>query len=387
MKVLFAGGNFCSGPTFKRLLALAEEICFTDRPSITFNRPVLRREDLGRHAGSWGTVGVSSTARAYLQAFEGKAVRLSVAATPSGPASQLYLDYIAADLDNLDFRKVLLDGLRDNPIFATKFVGLDANYGSCTGREVIAALTQDDALTTAVFNDPLLATHPYSISDGSSRRETLKMLLVEASIHLTNAILFCAKGELVPVTDDPLFATLLAMRLSDRKYVGGSSVLAPLLGLEVMKSVIPDEVLGKISVGAILDYREEAKSAHAAWSAEIGKLATQLDEVPPDELAREVPRLIAADITPNMIEYRHDMEAVRDRLFGDLVKSVTNWKLPTISIAAVTYLTFHSAMSAFAGFFGSAVASAIPAIVDTIVDRRQVQRNHAMSYLVGISEL
>jgi hypothetical protein len=65
----------------------------------------------------------------------------------------------------------------------------------------------------------------------------------------------------VPVTDDRFFATLLAMRSSDRKYVGGSSVLAALLGLAVMRSVIPDEVLGKISIGAILDYREEAKDA------------------------------------------------------------------------------------------------------------------------------
>jgi hypothetical protein len=47
-----------------------------------------------------------------------------------------------------------------------------------------------------------------------------------------------------------------------------------------MRSVIPDEVLGKISIGAILDYREEAKDANAAWSAEIAKLATQLDEGP-----------------------------------------------------------------------------------------------------------
>jgi hypothetical protein len=93
MKVLFTGGNFCSGPTFKRLLALAEEISFTDRPSVTFNRPVLRREDIGRQTGSWGAVGVDSPARAYLRAFEGKAVRLSVAAPPSGPANQLYLDY------------------------------------------------------------------------------------------------------------------------------------------------------------------------------------------------------------------------------------------------------------------------------------------------------
>jgi hypothetical protein len=71
---------------------------------------------------------------------------------------------------------------------------MDANYGSCTGREVIVALTQDNALTTAVFNDPFLATQPYSMSDGSSRCETLKMFLVEASIHLTNAMLFALRA-------------------------------------------------------------------------------------------------------------------------------------------------------------------------------------------------
>ena len=88
------------------------------------------------------------------------------------------------------------------------------------------------------------------------------------------------------------------MRLSDQKYVGETPVVTPLLGLEVIKSVIPDEVLEKLKPEDILDYREEAKVAHSAWSSEIARLAATLDGIPPDEWDCEIPRLIARGFPP-----------------------------------------------------------------------------------------
>jgi hypothetical protein len=388
VKVLFAGATFCSWPTFKRLIALADEIAFIDRPAVTFNRP--REISPGRNRpsmeGSWGTVGVDSFARSLLDVFADKPVSLTVCAPPSGPVNQLYLDYITADLTNLELRRIVLEGMRTSEVFAKKFVQAEASYGECTGREVIAAIDQDETLATAQFEDFYLATRPYEIHDSLSRRETLKMIIVDVSIHLTNAMLACAEGPFVPITDDRFFESLLVMRLSDSAYVAGSSSVAPLLGLEVMRSVIPDEVLNKLSPADILDYRKEAKDAHAAWSAYIAKLATEVDDLPPAELEREIPRLIARQVTPQLVEYRHAMESARDQLFADLIKSVTSSKFPTISVGALTYLTFHQALTAFIAATGSALASAIPAVVDSIVTRRDIRRKHSLSYLVGLSD-
>lgn len=124
---------------------------------------------------------------------------------------------------------------------------------------------------------------------------------------------------------------------------------------------------------------------HAAWSADVTKLAAELDDVPQEKLETELPRLIARKVTPELVEYRHAMESARDRLFGDLIKSVTNWKFPTISVGALTYLTFHQALTAFAVATGSALASALPVVVDSIVTRRDIRRKFSLSYLVGLS--
>jgi hypothetical protein len=270
-----------------------------------------------------------------VDAFKGKPVGLAICTPPSGPARGIYRQYIEADLVNLNLRRIVLEGLQADDCFASKLIALDAKYGSFGGREVVAAIRRDPSLATVEFNDLLLSTRPYQIDDPASLRETVKMMVVETSIQLTNAMLFSLKDEIVPVTDDRFFEALLAMRLSDKKYVGDTPVVAPLLGLEVIKSVIPDEVLEKLKLTDILDYREEAKDAHAAWSSEITRLAVTLDDVPADEWDREIPRLIHREISPQLVEYRNAMEGARDKLFGDLIKSVTHWRVPVMVIRAI----------------------------------------------------
>ena len=70
---------------------------------------------------------------------------------------------------------------------------------------MVAAIGRDPSLATVDFKDIFLSTRPYQIDDPASIRESLKMMLVDASIHLTNAMLFSLKAEIAPVTDDPFF--------------------------------------------------------------------------------------------------------------------------------------------------------------------------------------
>ena len=98
MKLLYSGEEFCDEPVLKRMLIVAEEIHFMDRPSVTF--------------GSWGTIGHDSYARRIN--WEGSPVLIDVFKPPSGPAKNLYSPYIEADINNPIFAQIVLDGFRSS---------------------------------------------------------------------------------------------------------------------------------------------------------------------------------------------------------------------------------------------------------------------------------
>ena len=135
------------------------------------------------------------------------------------------------------------------------------NYSSGSGADVRDALINDPALLVPM--DPNVEIeHPehfFDTSTASGRRDTLKSLLIETSINVTNALIMSEHTGTLPVTDDFYFAKLLAMRSTDSSYLGGVSRLAPFLGFEIAKSVIPDEALQRLGIQEILKYREETK--------------------------------------------------------------------------------------------------------------------------------
>jgi hypothetical protein len=85
---------------------------------------------------------------------------------------------------------------------------------------------------------------------------------------------------------------------------------------------------------------------------------------------------------PKVSEYEAELKSIRDKLFGDLIKSVATWEFPTISIAYFAHLGFAGAIAAFA----AALKGTVPHVVDYVTSRRAVVRKHAMSYLIGLSK-
>jgi hypothetical protein len=79
---------------------------------------------------------------------------------------------------------------------------------------------------------------------------------------------------------------------------------------------------------------------------------------------------------------RECAEAVRDKLFGDLIKAVVTWEFPTISIAYFGNLGFAGAVTAFA----AGVRGVVPHVVDYVSSKRAAGRKHAVSYLIGLSK-
>lgn len=365
MRVLYAGGSICSLPTLKRLVLLADEIGFLDRPSVTF--------------GNWGLVGHASEARRFPS--DDTPINFSVYSPPSGPVGQLYERYISADLANPRFRASFLEGLQSDQTFQQRFLQLRADYGGMTGGDIVTALMQDGALVDVDLQDPVEGGLMFRVGSPEGRRETLKTLLIEASVQVTSALITSEETALVPVCDDPHFCRLLALRSADSAYVGNTARLAPYLGLAIARSVMPDELIAKLTLPELFEYRKYTRDTYRAWSTEIDRLVSTIGNVEPDATEQELKRIISSDVKPLFVQYENDLASARDSLFGSLVKKVTTWQLPTLSLAFLGGFSAPTALAAFA----AALVPAIPSVTDYFVSRRELHRRNSMAYLVGVS--
>lgn len=367
MRVLYSGGTICSFQTLQRLVLLADEIAFMDRPSVM--------------VGDFGTIGHDSEFRRFK--IEETPVKFSIFSPPTGPRKDLYLRYIEADLNNSQFIRMVIDGLRSDATFQRRLVQLEANYGWGTGRQVLDALLQDQTLYDGTYESPTKPKLLFVPDTPEGRRQTLSTFLVEASIHVTNALIVAEQTQMSPISDDNYFCQLLALRSSEPKYVSQAVPVASILGLAIAKSVLPDEAISRLTMPDLFKYRESAKDTYRAWSVEIDRLSQRLLEVPPDRISTEAAKIIVTDVRPRLLELRNEMASVRDNLFGDLVKTVAKWEVPTISLAYIVGLSVPTAMAAFA----SALAPAIPAVVDYFVKRRDLVRRNSLAYLIGLSNI
>ncbi|WP_212414561.1 hypothetical protein [Bradyrhizobium sp. AUGA SZCCT0222] len=340
-----------------------------DRPSVTF--------------GNWGTIGHASPLRDLIRASD--IVPISVYAPTSGPAGDVYQPYAAADLENPVFVSAVMAGLRDSN-FAAKFIQPKANYGDgLSGEDVLRGLLADPPampLTLLEEGDP---RRMFKVETLEDRRATLKSIIVEASIQVTSALTVAQEAGASPVADDQHLLKLLSLRTGDPVYLGKQAPGAWLIGLEFAKAVIPEDVLAKIEANDVLEYRRKAADVYEAWTAELNGMAAKLDDLPINELQERISKLLIAELQPRLVSYKAEMASVRDALFADLMKSViADWKVPTISLASMTWMGFAGALIAFLSTAGPPAAKSV---IDYTKARGAAHRKHAVSFLIGASKL
>lgn len=384
MKLLYFGSTeICPPRTLQRLMVLADEICFLDRPSVM---PI----------GQWGTIGHDNPMRQFTTGSE--TIKFSAYKPPEGAeAGRLYEYYANADVLNPDFVRVFLDGIRDSDAFACKYLQRAANYGNgITGTQLRQILVADETLYQTRFD--LSAKQPPSImyhpETAEGRKAVAQTLLVDASIRITSALLMADELDALPIADDNTHPQLLALRVSNPRYVGETPSLAPFLGLQFVRAVIPDEAMKRIKFEDIISYREQSKDVYAAWNVEISNVAAKIGDADLRTPGDTVRKIIATDLRPKIIEYENEMASIRDKLFGELIKSVITWELPTLSIGCVAHLGFTGALAAFAtvanagaivGALTAGAKATVPHLVDYVASRRAAKRNHAVSYVVGLT--
>jgi hypothetical protein len=223
----------------------------------------------------------------------------------------------------------------------------------------------------------------FAIQTLEDRRATLKIILFDASILVTSALVVADEAQAAPVADDPYFLRLLSQRMSSSKYVGSSSPHAWLLGMEFARSVIPDEALQKLSVAEVVEYRRKSQDVFQAWTGELNQIAAKIDDISILEATETIPKLIITELRPRIAAYKSEMAATRDALFGDLVKGISNWKVPGLSFGSMATMGFGAAVTAFAALTAGTVATSM---VDFYKARRAAVRRHAVSYLIGLED-
>jgi hypothetical protein len=367
MKLLYIGTHFCPADSLARLMLLGNELCFLDRPSVTFD--------------NWGTIGHDSYMRNI--SFGESPIKISILKPPSGPADALYAPYVQADIANPDFIAAFLDGLRADNVFAERFLQPKANYGDGrTGVDVRRLLNSDPSLYQASLDlargDPSLMYKPET---AEGRQAILRSLIVDASIQVTSALLIADEIDALPVGDDATFPKLLSLRASNTKYVGGTPKIAPFLGLQFAKSVIPEEALRKLEFKDIFAYRNKTKELYESWNTELNRVSAKIDEAELTHPAETIRTIIASELAPKIKRYENEMASIRDNLFGSLIKGVISWELPTISISYIADLGYAGAVAVFV----AAARATIPHLVDFEAGRRAIKRKHAVSYLVGLT--
>ncbi len=348
-------------------MLVGTELCFMDRPSVTF--------------GQSGTVGMASPMRHFVGRDD--PVTIEVYEPPSGPAKRLYQPYLESDLSNPEIVSTVLAGLRESGAFAANALQLGATYHpGITGEDIRRSLVEQEAPSAPLIFDA--DAIPYLISTPTERARTLALIVQEFSIQVTSTMLVAEETGAHPVANEAFFARLLATRNQPAESGPAGTSLAPFVGLEFTRAVIPDEALLRLTIDDVLRYRRESADAYEAWTVAIDASVAQIDNVTGPDAQREVERLIVSDLRPKLIEYRHAMIDTREKLFADLLKGITAWQMPTLSVA---FLTGGNLTDTIAAFAAGALRGAAPPLIDYLTSRRKAARNSPASYLIGIADI
>jgi len=160
-----------------------------------------------------------------------------------------------------------------------------------------------------------------------------------------------------------------------------TSRMSPFLGLELIKSVIPDETLQKLSFTDIINFRKKTVDIYSEWSNEINRVAAQLNGVKGENVRDEIFKIIVTELKPQLVKLRNEMKSVRDTLFKDLIKHVLQWEVPSLSIAYFTNVSVVDAIKLFA----IPLLRTVPDIISYFQSKKEISRRYSMSYLIGIS--
>jgi hypothetical protein len=93
--------------------------------------------------------------------------------------------------------------------------------------------------------------------------------------------------------------------------------MAPRLGLEFAKAIIPDEVLSKIKFKGIFAYRDKSKDVYKAWNVELNNISAKIGDADLRNPEETIRKLIATELIPGAklarkAPFRYPLRAAAD---------------------------------------------------------------------------
>jgi hypothetical protein len=378
MRVIYTDSAAPNLISLKRLVLLANELAFMDRPSVTFGE-------------QRGTIGMKSPLAGAKEQFKEAGIGLAIYHPPSGAADKLYLPYIDSDYYDLNFRKAVIDGLRLDKKFAETFIQLNAEYAAFSsdpesdkiykrykGAKVVEALISDPSLVGVSIDKADPYNYGYHVETPEGRKATLRLLIESISIQATTTMLACSQKEFSPISDSSTFAQLLGLRLSRFSEKEKPPSYSTQLGFKMLQSVLPDEVLENVDISYLLEYRKETIETYKAWSIDLDRLSVQIEKANPEEVKSEMQNILRTEVVPKMIEYKRAMDSVADKMFGTLIKRCATTASAYITASQIVNVGFNQALIAGA-------LSLVPAVVDYLNENEAVRRRYSLAYLIDLS--
>jgi len=208
------------------------------------------------------------------------------------------------------------------------------------------------------------------------------------SERLNSALFISGRDNLFPVTGSSMYSTLLNTKLK-RATLSEQAQKAPpnsvqkfsLLSWEVVTEVIPRGVITSKPANDILRYKSACGDLKQRFRSYLWSLEAAINSEPWEQsFSKELDSLVKKELLPEVQRIRDQKVEIWEKLFGDVLKTVTSWKVapPLIGIQLVPGLSFWEILALSTSAVGTMV---LPNLVNVWQEERKLRRN-ALLFLI-----
>jgi hypothetical protein len=361
------------GVTLKKAILLFDEIHLMDRPSFSFL------------PADCGTVGMRSPLRIWEEKFRSEGVRLFVHGAPRGPMSGELYQRVIADINDLEFLKLVQEGLQSSTVFRNLYI-LKEDWEKL--RE-LKELDLNSALANYGNPEALFEDKTVRIFNPSTPLQVAKWLIFWAAVcsaKLNYALNVGTARGFIPLADAKPFGALL-----NRKYAravdvarrAGQRIRLTDLSFSVFDHLVPADLLDKLGIEEVIHYRKASESAREAFLEHLVVLQTKQGSVGPDEdYATVIEDLVTTEILPAKREFENRLQKIFGDMFGSLIQRTVIGAGSAGFVDLFLDLSWQKIL-VLAGGVGAAMATAG---LNAILADRAAERECSISYLLSLEE-
>lgn len=373
MNLVFSDSSSIDGLTLKKMMLVADNLIFVDRPSIQFQENV-------------GTVGVKSNIRGFEERLSNEVLTIkTVEPSNSIFSSEFYHKYFEIDQNNIDFRKNVISEIISgwNNYF---LINSKANGSSILEQKSLGEWIKKNQNFIIDYDlSSLSEVEPKDYFNLNTKEDILRAfrtILWERSLLTTSILHSCNIENANPISISPYIDNSIKIRLSDSNYIGDIRS-ARSLGKKIIEMFISDEALNKMEFNEILNFRKETNDIFKSYITEINKIEANLYKE-----NEKIDALYIRDaiINPELDRIRKELIKARDNRFKKFAHIINNGFFSTIAAGT---LSFVSLPAAIVGFVSTHLKS--PKLTQEIIDEhfkiRELKKDSNFTYLLKLKRL